>query len=394
MDKNRHMLYVFQNNNISHSFSGNGFNPSDVLSVFAGTGPGIAINPTDAPGDYVVQNPPKREQPSQIGVQNQGTNQPATVQIDPITGKEYTLQNEAYTPMGSVGHLVKVPVKRNDKQNVPQSDIVPASDKAATDHVIIEPVVKTPQVPSKGTQQAAPANTADQKSPQLVSDRFNPGSGMADEIAALRSSTLLGSPVDMSNFLPPPFNPGGTQSSAEKAKPKPGSISVPFKVPVISEFTVDRNPQKGVNSEVLSATGKGNQANNNQENVPSDPRPARVNSAAGTKSNQGFRLSLRDMFSGGQTLDSKPGANNAVSRPDSSQNKAKDIPHLQDLTAEGLFPFEGNSMARDATLPANKGVIKDMNKAISKHNMKESLHLENRNEGMLLVILLNKINVV
>ncbi|XP_053404424.1 serine-rich adhesin for platelets-like isoform X2 [Mercenaria mercenaria] len=132
------------------------------------------------------------QQPTGTGQTSQASTAQPTSAADP--NQQYVLRNEDFTALGNIGHHVRVPVP-----NIP-----PANNKA--------PSSGLPSVGTDGTITVDPKDiigVADMS--QVGADgnpafySFNPGSGHASEISALQSA-LQGTAVDMSGFLPPPFD--------------------------------------------------------------------------------------------------------------------------------------------------------------------------------------------
>ena len=55
-----------------------------------------------------------------------------------------------------------------------------------------------------------------------------------------------------------------------------------------------------------------------------------------------------------------------------------DVPHVADLTADGIYPFEGSLSAMDATLSEGRAAVLDMTAVMEAHTtINDTLHLEN-----------------
>lgn len=128
-----------------------------------------------------------------------GNNSPPPV--DP--NQHYVLQNEEFTALGNVGHLVRVPVPDASSSIIENTQSVNTSSSETSMSSSIS-LDGTLSIDPKDIIGVADMNMMGQGgSPQFFS--FNPGTGHASELSALQSA-LQGTAVDMTDLIPPPFD--------------------------------------------------------------------------------------------------------------------------------------------------------------------------------------------
>lgn len=116
--------------------------------------------------------------------------------VDPGQKTQFTFRNEEFTALGNIGHLVRVPNNKHDSAGMSPSvnsqDLASLSGRKVTingNPIEIIGVADMSRLDHTGN-------------PHFFS--FNPGTGSSAELQALQSA-LLGTAVDMSNFIPPPY---------------------------------------------------------------------------------------------------------------------------------------------------------------------------------------------
>jgi hypothetical protein len=119
----------------------------------------------------------------------------STSSTDP--NQKYMLQNEDFTALGNVGHHVRVPIPNNP----PTIDLSSSSGSSAAHTPSLDGTITIDPTDIIGV--ADMNQIGPDGNPSFFS--FNPGTGHASEISALQSA-LQGTAVDMSSFLPPPFD--------------------------------------------------------------------------------------------------------------------------------------------------------------------------------------------
>lgn len=221
--------------------AGGGLSNQALLSMFDPSGGHLALDPSSIVGfanGQTIQLPSSLRNRFMTGLLNTlSVNSNQVSNAEPKT--QFTFRNEDFTALGNIGHLVRVPNSKSTSSVFPTQ---PTSNDGSTSTSTHFGTLTGTKVTINGNPieiiGVADMSKLDQSgNPHFFS--FNPGSGSAAEIQALQSA-LLGTAVDMSNFIPPPYI-SDTGSSSASSSTQPGSSSVVTTNTITTLETVDKS---------------------------------------------------------------------------------------------------------------------------------------------------------